>query len=116
MNLRLLVSEPWDFKGPDGPNLILAQLDCHGYGKYGEWIVCSCTPFLIDNTNVSSLLLSLRHSSKESILAKLQNGKEILANAYWRSNGEKWDKETIKKAEIDSSIIGGWLILSARTT
>lgn len=116
MNLRLLVSEPWDFEGPDGQNLILATLDAIGYGKYGEWLVCKCKPFAIHGLNISSLLLTKRHKTKELMSESLNSGKEVIANAAWRRDGRDWDKEAIKEAEINSSIVGGWLILSARTT
>ena len=114
MNLKLEVSEPWDFTGPDGPNLIFAQTSIQGTGKFGDWMICKCKPIIVKGIKVSSLLLSRRHLSDESLVSELQQNKKIMVNVYWRLAGTEWDTETVGKAETDSSIIGGWLITSVQ--
>lgn len=112
MIIRLEVGEPWDFSGPDGDNTILVKSKVEGCGLYGDWIICTCKPFLHNRVTISSLLLSKRHTN--SLITDLRNGKSILMNAYWRKNGELWDKQAVANAETDSSIIGGWLIVSGQ--
>lgn len=114
MNIKLEVSEPWDFTGPDGPNLILAQLDIEGIGKFGAWAICKSKPFNVKGIIVSNLLLSLRHTSNDLLMSQLKQHKEVMVNAYWRRTGNDWDVQTVINAENDSSIIGGWLIATVQ--
>ena len=114
MNIKLEVSEPWDFTGPDGPNLILAQLVLEGTGKFGDWVICNCKPFTIKGISVSNLLLSLRHFSKNLLISQLKQDKKVMVNAYWRRTGNEWDAQTVINAETDSSLIGGWLIATVQ--
>lgn len=114
MKLHLSVAEPWNFEGPDGPNLIVAECESFSQDGYGDWIVCTCKQFEIDNTAVTSLLLSRRHTGKNSLLSDIEKGVQVVANAYWRKNGEEWDANSITKYQSISmkEEIGGWLIVS----
>lgn len=112
MLIKLEVSEPWDFSGPDGDNIIVVKSQTEGHGKYGDWIICACNPFSLNGTNISSLLLSKRHGN--SLLEELKAKKKVMMNAYWRKDGVVWQAQTVSDAETDSTLIAGWLIVSGQ--
>lgn len=112
MKLHLSVAEPWDFDGPDGPNMLDVEITKTGKGRYGDWAVCISKEFRIGNTAVTSLLLLPRHSGKDSFLKEIEKGVRVAANAYWRKSGKEWDDKSIFAAELDNTEIGGWLIVT----
>lgn len=109
MRIKLEVAEPWDFSGLDDDNLLIVESRVEGHGKYGDCIICTCNPFKLNETCISSLLLSKRHNNH--ILQELRGNKAVQMNAYWRKNGEGWTEEAVIAAETNTSIIGGFLIV-----
>jgi len=112
MRLHLSVGEPWNFDGPDGPNMLDVEITQTGKGRYGDWVVCVSKEFIIKNTAVTSLILLPRHLDKDSFLNEIEKGVKVAANAYWRKYGKEWDDKSILAAEADKTEVGGWLIVT----
>lgn len=112
MYIKLEVGEPWDFSGPDGKNVLFVESTNEGHGKYGDWVICTCKPFRLNETDITSLLLSMRHAN--DLLTHLKAKKAASMNAYWRKNGEAWQEDVVLNTEKDRTLIGGWLVVSGK--
>ena len=114
MKIKLLVAEPWNFISPDGQNVLFgeASLQERGVHKYWEWLITKSTPFIIDNQEIATLLLSPRQKNVH-LVDDLIAGKSVPVNAYYGKRGLILDYDLVASAYRESRIkelIGGFLI------
>ncbi len=107
MRLKLLVAEPFDFEGPSGPNLLYVESYAQGNGEY---VLCSCEPFVKRGLVVLGLTLTGRHH--RSIITDLTNGLDLNMNAGNKYDGGIWTQEEVERPRSDGNLWEGFLIVS----
>ncbi len=111
MKLELLIADPWDF---DQSKPIIATVYESGISMSGGWIICQCSPFRHRALDLHSLLLFKRHIGGGALLTDIESRQYVEVNALWRVGGADWTAEDVPGVRADTSIVGGWLIASAR--
>jgi hypothetical protein len=115
--MRLAVAEPFDFKAPDGSNVLNCIVDMEaGVGEAlgAEYLIVSCEPFAVDRYTVASLLLKSRHRA-DPLVANLKSLHFSAVNALWLKGGVTWTHSlALANVETSVSMFGGFVIADAK--
>lgn len=71
-------------------------------------------PAVSGDLRFSSLLMTPRYRVKKTPEEMLEKGEDLVVNGIWRKDGERWDKQSIDKAQEGQIEVEG--ILVARAT
>ncbi|MDR2569011.1 MAG: hypothetical protein LBD23_01770 [Oscillospiraceae bacterium] len=60
--IKIMIAEPWDFEGPNGPNEVHGKVCDSRNGKYGKvYLVKAKNRFVLDGIIVEYMVLSCRN-------------------------------------------------------
>ena len=107
IRFELLVAEPWDFEGPNGPNRLLVNFDgfIPGQNRADEYMLIKAVmPFQYNNEVVEFMIASARHSGNTIYEIAEQGGHVDVARI--RPNVSIIRDRSFMPTDIDHFLIG----------
>lgn len=89
-------------------------LDREAYKEF--WFVVETPRVDIEGMRFSSLLMTPRYRLKKPPAELLGKGRELVVNAIWRRDGEKWDARSIDQAREGAIEVEGVIIARVMKT